>query len=57
MWDEPSTLRELGGTRVRTFRIGARGIVGQKPAVDAAQPPDTGVGNDEGPAPSREPRW
>jgi putative transposase len=35
-WSEPRTLRESGGRRVPTFRIGARGILGRKLAVDAA---------------------
>ena len=29
-WSEPKTLRETGGERVPTFKIGARGIVGRR---------------------------
>jgi hypothetical protein len=36
-WSEPRTLREAGGARVPTFRIGARGIVGRKLHVEAAR--------------------
>jgi hypothetical protein len=35
-WSEPRTLRETGGTRIPTFRIGARGIVGRQTAAAAA---------------------
>ena len=36
-WDEPQSLRESGGRRVPSFRIGARGIVGQELYLDAVQ--------------------
>jgi hypothetical protein len=35
-WSEPRTLRESRGQRVPSFRIGARGIVGQQAHVEAA---------------------
>jgi putative transposase len=35
-WSEPRTLREPGGSRIPTFRIGARGLVGTETAVSAA---------------------
>lgn len=35
-WSEPCTLRETRGQRVPTFRIGARGIVGQEQHIQAA---------------------
>ncbi len=35
-WSEPKTLRERGGQRVPTFRIGARDILGQEASVAAA---------------------
>jgi hypothetical protein len=35
-WSEPRTLRESRGQRMPTFRIGARGIVGQRQHVQAA---------------------
>lgn len=35
-WSEPRTLRESGGARVPTFRVGARGIVGQTHRVEGA---------------------
>jgi hypothetical protein len=35
-WSEPRTLRETRGQRVPTFRIGARGIVGQQQHIEAA---------------------
>jgi hypothetical protein len=35
-WSEPRTLRETRGKRVPTFRIGARGIVGQQQHIEAA---------------------
>lgn len=35
-WGEPRTLRESGGQPVPTFRVGARGIVGQRMNIDAA---------------------
>ena len=35
-WSEPRTLREAGGERVPSFRIGARGIVARQTAVEAA---------------------
>lgn len=35
-WSEPHTLRERGGGRIPTFRIGARGILGKQIAVAAA---------------------
>jgi hypothetical protein len=35
-WSEPRTLRETRGQRVPTFRIGARGIVGQLQHIEAA---------------------
>ncbi len=36
-WSEPRTLRESGGGRVPTFRIGARGIVGRVERIGAAK--------------------
>jgi hypothetical protein len=35
-WSEPRTLRETRGQRIPTFRIGARGIVGQQQHIEAA---------------------
>jgi len=35
-WDEPRSLRESGGQPVPTFRVGARGIVGQLTNIAAA---------------------
>jgi hypothetical protein len=35
-WSEPKTLRESGGERVPTFKIGARGIVGRRIHVACA---------------------
>jgi hypothetical protein len=35
-WSEPRTLRETRGGRIPTFRIGARGIVGQQQHIEAA---------------------
>jgi hypothetical protein len=35
-WSEPRTLRESRGRSVPTFRIGARGIVGQQAHIEAA---------------------
>ena len=35
-WSEPRTLRETGGAPMPTFRIGARGIVGQRHRIEAA---------------------
>ena len=35
-WSEPRTMREPGGRRVPTFRIGARGIVGTQQRIGAA---------------------
>jgi hypothetical protein len=36
-WSEPRTLRESRGRSVPTFRIGARGIVGQQAHIEAAR--------------------
>jgi hypothetical protein len=36
-WSEPRTLRETRGKRVPTFRIGARGIVGQQQHIEASK--------------------
>ncbi len=36
-WSEPRTLRERGGERVPTFRVGARGIVGVEQEVRCAE--------------------
>jgi hypothetical protein len=36
-WSEPRSLRESGGKRVPTFRIGARGIDGRLTSIAAAQ--------------------
>jgi REP element-mobilizing transposase RayT len=36
-WSEPKTLRERGGERVPTFRIGARGILGRETNLAAAE--------------------
>jgi len=36
-WSEPRTLRESGGGRVPTFRIGARGLVGRVERIGAAK--------------------
>jgi hypothetical protein len=35
-WSEPRTLRETGGSRIPSFRLGARGIVGRQTATTAA---------------------
>ncbi len=35
-WSEPRTLREPGGRRIPTFRIGARGLLGKETAIAAA---------------------
>lgn len=35
-WSEPRTLRETGGARVPSFRLGARGFIGRQTATAAA---------------------
>ena len=36
-WDEPRSLRETGGQRLPSFKIGAKGIVGRQVRIDASK--------------------